>query len=263
MNNHYQIALLSDFGLKDGYVGIMKGVIATINPKVPLIDISHHIPPQDILAGRFCLMNSYPYFPNHTIYLAVVDPGVGSQRRGIGVKFSKGYYIGPDNGLISGILTLDSAIEAVNLSNSQYWRDPNPSFTFHGRDIFAPTAAYLAKGVRLEELGDRIATDSLETIAIAPLEIKEKEIRGSIQYIDGFGNLITNIPHNLLISDNWQVTVKETIISQGKTYGKVEQGELIALIGSHGWLEIAVNGGSAKEKLGVEMREGVVVIFKS
>jgi hypothetical protein len=239
----------------------MKGVIATITPNTLLIDISHQIPPQNIPSGRFCLMNSYPYFPDNTIYLAVVDPGVGSQRRGIGVKFRKGYYVGPDNGLISGILTLDSAIEAVNLSNPQYWRVSNPSFTFHGRDIFAPVAAYLAQGVRLEEFGDRISIDSLKRVNINPIESNKREIRGSIQYIDGFGNLITNISHDVLTSDNWQVTLKQTTIPQGNTYGMVKQGELLALIGSHGWLEIAVNGGNAGEKLGVEINEKVVVTF--
>ncbi|MGK7930930.1 MAG: S-adenosyl-l-methionine hydroxide adenosyltransferase family protein [Microcystaceae cyanobacterium] len=253
------IALLTDFGLKDGYVGIMKGVIADITPHTSLIDISHQIPAQDILSGRFCLMNSYPYFPDHTIYLAVVDPGVGSQRRGIGVKLSKGYYVGPDNGLISGILTLDPAIEAVNLSNPRYWRVQTPSFTFHGRDIFAPIAAYLAKGVSLEQLGDRIGIDSLKTVDIRPIQIKEREIKGSIQYIDGFGNIITNISHELLSDDTWQVTIKGTNIPQGSTYGYVRRGELIALVGSHGWLEIAVNGGSGREQLGVNINEEVVV----
>ena len=136
------IAVLTDFGLEDGYVGIMKGVMTTINPNIPIIDLTHQIPPQQIWAARFCLMNAYPYFPKDTVFLAVVDPGVGSQRRSVAIKCSQGYLVGPDNGLFSGILAQDLAVKAVSLTNTDYWRVPNVSLTFHGRDIFAPVAAY-------------------------------------------------------------------------------------------------------------------------
>lgn len=257
------IALLTDFGLNDGYVGIMKGVIANIAPQAQLIDISHQIPPQSVLSGRFCLMNAYPYFPCGTIYLCVIDPGVGSQRRGIAVKLQKGYYVGPDNGLISGILSLDQAIIAVNLTNSQYWRVSNPSYTFHGRDIFASVAAYLAKGVDLKELGEEIPLKSLQTSLIPEIKQTETEIQGFIQYIDHFGNVITNINADHLLKPSWQLQIQQKMIPQGMTYASVKQGELVALVGSHGWLEIAVSGGSAKEKLGVKIGDQIVVSWLS
>ena len=133
MKEQALITLTSDFGLQDGYVGIIKGVIAGIAPHARTIDLNHQISPQDLYAGRFILLNAYQYFPQGTIHLAVIDPGVGSKRRGVGIRFAGGYLVGPDNGLFSGILSQSPAISAVNLNNSSYWRTPNPSTTFHGR----------------------------------------------------------------------------------------------------------------------------------
>ena len=153
------ITLLTDFGDRDIYVGVMKGAIAKINPQLKIIDLTHQIPPQNLLAARFALSNAYPYFPSGTVHIAVVDPGVGSSRRGVAVELKGGYVVCPDNGLCSGIL--DGAIAAVELNNSQYWRVSDPSYTFHGRDIFAPVGAHLANGVSLEELGREIDLASL------------------------------------------------------------------------------------------------------
>lgn len=253
------IALMTDFGLKDGYVGVMKGIMTMISPQSRIIDISHQIPPQNVAAGRFCLMNAYPYFPPETVFVGVVDPGVGSERRGIGVKLEKGYYIGPDNGLISGILRVDTVIKAVNLTNSQYWRVSPPSFTFHGRDIFAPVAAYLAKGVELEQLGNEINPDSLQQLSLEKIQVTSTQIKGCVQYIDSFGNLITNIYQDQILADRWQVKIKNKIIPQGTTYATLKRGKFISLIGSHGWLEIAVNGGNAQEKLGVKIGEKIML----
>ncbi len=256
------IAVLTDFGLEDGYVGIMKGVIATINPDIPIIDLTHHIPPQQIWAARFCLMNAYPYFPRDTVFLAVVDPGVGSKRRSVAIKCSQGYLVGPDNGLFSGILAEDRAIKAVSLTNTDYWRIPHPSLTFHGRDIFAPVAAYLAAGVALEILGDIIPINSLVGFPLEFPQVTEKKIEGSIQYIDHFGNLITNISSYEVRDKNWLVKIEDRMIKSGLTYSDVAQEEMITLIGSHGWIEIAINGGNAQEKLQLDYGDNITVIFQ-
>ncbi len=252
------ITLLSDFGDKDAYVAVMKGVIASIAPGVALCDLTHNIPPQDILAARFNLMNAYAYFPVGTVHLAVVDPGVGSARRGIAIQYSQGFLVGPDNGLFSGVLQQElgvsgDSIVAVVLTNKRYWRSPQPSHTFHGRDIFAPVAAHLAKGVAIGELGDRINVNTLTKTALSPFSTLSKSkttlCTGVIQHIDGFGNLITNIPAHFASENSWQVVIKT--ISQEhwffsiKTYSDVPAGTLSALVGSHGWIEIACMGGSA------------------
>jgi len=205
------ITLLSDFGRKDVYVSIMKAVIAAIAPEIAKCDLTHEVPPQDILAGRFNLMVAYPYFPIKTVHLAVVDPGVGSSRRAVAVECSRGFLVGPDNGLLSGVLQQETVLQAVVLNNSVYWRTDQPSHTFHGRDIFAPVAAHLARGVAIGELGDRISPSSLIQPTLRPFtqlaepsQILRDRVassrrpfcRGSIQYIDGFGNLISNIPHS-------------------------------------------------------------------
>ncbi|ACK71055.1 protein of unknown function DUF62 [Gloeothece citriformis PCC 7424] len=255
------ITLLTDFGLEDGYVGVMKGVIAQINPLSQVIDITHQIPPQNLAAGRFCLMNAYDYFPKGTVHIGVVDPGVGSQRRGVAIRFVDGYLVGPDNGLFSGILQDLPPIMAVELTNPDYWRTPNPSSTFHGRDIFAPVGAYLAKGVPLQVLGDPIHPESLIQFPITDVEFRDHQLRGCIQYVDHFGNLITNIPPQEIAGKNWSIVVKDIKIPSGKTYNDVNLGELIGLVGSHGWLEIAVNGGSAQSKLSLNIGDPIEVLF--
>ncbi len=256
------IAVLTDFGLEDGYVGIMKGVMATINPNIPIIDLTHKVAPQQIWAARFCLMNAYPYFPRDTVFLAVVDPGVGSKRRSVAIKCSQGYLVGPDNGLFSGILAEDPAIKAVSLTNSDYWRIPDPSLTFHGRDIFAPVAAYLASGVALETLGNIIPVNSLVPFPLESPQVTAKKIEGSIQYIDHFGNLITNISSMEVRDKNWSVKIDDKIIKSGLTYSDVAQEEMITLIGSHGWIEIAINGGNAQEKLKLKWGDDITIIFE-
>ena len=259
--NSSSITLLSDFGVQDVYVGVMKGVIAQINPGLQVIDLTHQIPPQNIAAGRFCLMSAYSYFPSDTVHVAVVDPGVGSQRRGVAVKFAGGYLVGPDNGLLSGVLSLSPAQAAVELTNPDYWRSPHPSSTFHGRDIFAPAGAHLASGVPLEQLGNLIDPNSLVQLSL-PCQQTEAEISGCIQYIDTFGNLITNIPA-AAVKGTWSVKVKDIFIPSGHTYSDRQVGELIALGGSHGWVEIAVNGGSAQSRLQLDWGDSIAVVTAS
>lgn len=246
MTEQRLIVLLTDFGLEDGYAAILKGVIAQVNPALRAIDLTHNIPPQDLWAGRFCLMNAYPYFPLGTVYVAVVDPGVGGQRRGVAVRFREGYLVGPDNGLFSGVLSLSAPLQAVSLTNPAYWRTPNPSSTFHGRDIFAPVGAHLAAGVPLAMVGEWLEPSGLATLPVVSYQSSETEITGVIQYIDGFGNLIGNIPALAISKAIRSVILKDKKIVFGQTYSDVRTGEAIALIGSHGWLEIAINGGNAQ-----------------
>jgi S-adenosylmethionine hydrolase len=242
------VALLTDFGWQDAYVGILKGVIAQINPRLPVIDITHGIPPQNLAAARFCLMQAYPYFPAGTILVAVVDPGVGSQRRGIALQFPGGYLVGPDNGVFGGVLSQSPANAAVSLTNTTYWRSSQVSSTFHGRDIFAPVAAHLASGVPLYCLGEPIDPNHLSQLPLPEAIAVGEGIVGCIQYIDSFGNLITNIPAATVAGKAWSVRLGEILITSRQTYSEADNGEAIALIGSHGWVEIAVNQGNAQSQ---------------
>jgi len=261
MNQPRIVTLLTDFGLSDVYVGVMKGVIAQINPTLKVIDLTHEIPPQNLVAARFCLMNAVPYFPKETVHIAVVDPGVGSNRRAVAIEFVNGFLVGPDNGLFSGILSQNSAISVVELTNYQYWRTSLPSTTFHGRDIFAAVGAHLATGVPLEELGIVINPESLVKLPIAECREKEGIVEGCIQYIDRFGNLITNIPGNLVIAKNWTVEIAGVNIPGKITYSDSPIGSLIALVGSHGWVEIAANNGNAQSQLQLNYGDGVKVLL--
>jgi S-adenosyl-L-methionine hydrolase (adenosine-forming) len=263
------ITLLSDFGLSDVYVGVMKGVIAQINPALTVIDLTHQIPPQDIAAARFSIMNAYPYFPDGTVHVAVVDPGVGSHRRAIAVQLDAGFLVGPDNGLFSGVLSQTKVVAAVELTNSQYWRTATPSTTFHGRDIFAAVGAHLASSVPLEVLGDAIAPETLVQLKIPERIPTDNSIVGCIQYIDRFGNLVTNIPATDVWGKTWSVAVAESptqtlperSIPSSQTYSDRPLGEVVALIGSHGWVEIAVNGGSAQSQLQMDVGASMKVLL--
>ena len=244
------IALLTDFGNRDSYVGIMKGAIAQIAPAVSTIDLTHDIPPQDIAAGRFALASAVAYFPTGTVFLAVVDPGVGSSRRAVAIACERGYLVGPDNGLFGGVLAQFPAREAVALENSQYWLQATPSATFHGRDIFAPVAAHLVMGVPLEALGPAIAPGDLVDLALPSWQETPTGASGVVQTIDRFGNLVTNIPGNCLGIGKYTIWMNEREIPGGRTYTEVPVGTAIALVGSHGWLEVAINGGNAAVHFG-------------
>lgn len=253
------VTLLTDFGLQDVYVGVMKGIVASVNPQLTAIDLTHEIPPQNLTAARFCLLNAYSYFPPQTVHIAVVDPGVGSQRRGVAIELADGFLVGPDNGLFSGILDRYSAIAAVELTNSHYWRSPNPSTTFHGRDIFAPVGAHLASGVDINQLGKAIDPDSLVKLPHPQLGIRESLISGLIQYVDRFGNLISNIPGNLVAEKSWGIILGDRLITSQTTYSDVAVGQAVTFIGSHGWVEVAINQGSAREKLQLSFNDKLTV----
>jgi len=255
------VTLLSDFGLQDVYVGVMKGAIARVDPTIRTIDLTHQIPPQDLAAARFCLLNAYPYFPDRTVHVAVVDPGVGSQRRGVAIATAQCYLVGPDNGIFSGILAQTPATVAVELTNSEYWLVPSASNTFHGRDIFAPVGAAIATGVPLKQLGEAIAPESLAQLPLSPPQITEMGIVGSIQYCDRFGNLISNIPASAIADRTWFFLAGNLAIPSSLTYSDRPLGDIVTLIGSHCWVEIAVNGGSAASVLGLKPQDSIKISF--
>lgn len=255
------IALITDFGTQDSYVGVMKGVMAGICPTVPTIDITHDLPPQDLYAARFTVLSVYPYMPPDTVYLVVVDPGVGTARRAIAVQTQQGFFVGPDNGVLSGVVDCESVLKAVDLVNADYWRVPQPSATFHGRDIFAPVAAHLANGVPIDRLGTVLDPQSLITLPLTVPVVTETGWQGVVQYIDRFGNAATTIPASAAATDNWTLTVGATTLPSAKTYGSVPPGQGLALVGSHGYIEIAVNQGSAKDRLGLVVGDRVSIAY--
>jgi S-adenosylmethionine hydrolase len=257
------ITLTTDFGVKDHYVGAMKAVLLSISENVRLVDISHQIPPQDIMAGAWVVRNSAMLFPPHTVHLVVVDPGVGTKRKPIAIRIEDQLFVGPDNGIFS-LITDQYDYEGVELSNPKFWRS-DPSSTFHGRDIFAPVAAHLANGVKMSELGDPI--EKLETYRWA-VPISDRDgVQGWIVHIDHFGNLISNIPESMIREAGEDANVKiyvgntifDTIVN---TFGDVPDGEPAAYIGSSGVLEIAINKGDAKEMLGVEKGAQVSIVVQ-
>jgi S-adenosylmethionine hydrolase len=232
------ITLLTDFGTVDYFVGAVKGAILSVNPGAVIVDITHEIPPQDIETGAFTLLAAYQTFPAGTIHVAVVDPGVGSERRPLIVSANEQFFVGPDNGLFSYIYDREPSHRTFHVTTNRYFR-PSVSSTFHGRDIFAPVAAALSNGVAPEEFGmlidDEVRLPSLET----PLRII---------HIDRFGNCITNITRDL---SPGEIVVKGKTISEIRQfYGEGDDRSLFAIWGSAGFLEISVNGGSAAKVLG-------------
>ncbi len=238
----------------------MKGVIAQIDPSLRVIDLTHEIPPQDVAAARFNLLNAYPYFPAGTVHVVVVDPGVGSARRAIAVQFLQGFLVGPDNGVFSGVLQQQGAIAAVELTNSAFWATSTPSATFHGRDIFASVGAHLARGLSLADLGQEIDPQTLVKLDIPSCIQTESVITGAIQYIDHFGNLISTIPGDLVQGTHWAVQVGQATVAAGRTYADQPMGALIALVGSHNWVEVAMNGGSAQQALQSQVGDPIQVL---
>ena len=253
------VALLTDFGLKDHYVGVMKGVILSVNPHARIIDISHDIGSQDILAAYFLLSNTYKYFPQGTIFVAVVDPGVGSDRAIIAIETDRYTFLAPDNGLL-GFLEKDGRIRRVTrVQNDRYFLTP-VSHTFHGRDNFAPVAGHLSQGVDAGLLGPEV--DRIHKIAApSPKITREGSMVGEVVSIDRFGNLVTNIPGDRLKSaDDVEVKVGKTVIRKLSTsYASSKKGELLAIVGSTGSLEVSVNKGDARKKTAAKVGDVVRV----
>ncbi|MCW9706872.1 SAM hydrolase/SAM-dependent halogenase family protein [Fodinibius salsisoli] len=257
------ITLTTDFGLQDYYVSAMKAVMLGIAPEARFVDVSHDIPSQDIMAGSWVLKNSAMLFPSNTVHTVVIDPGVGTDRHAVAMKVEDQYFVGPDNGIFS-LLTADREYTAVRLTKNQYLREHH-SDTFHGRDIFAPAAAHLSRGVPLEELGEPL--DELVSYRwMQPIADKDG-LEGNIIHIDKFGNLITNIPYSLIedaIADkSVKIYVGNIILNDIKqTFGAVAEGEPVAYIGSAGMLEIAINKGDAEEMLGIQKGAQISLILQ-
>jgi S-adenosylmethionine hydrolase len=257
------ITLTTDFGYVDPFVGIMKGVIARINPQVQVVDLSHGIPPQDVMAGALVLRNSIAFFPRNTIHVAVIDPEVGSIRRPLLVESDGKYLIGPDNGVLSLALQNTAPDRLIHLSNSSYHLQPT-SATFHGRDIFAPVAAHLSLGVDPTLLGDPV--DRFVHLAWPQVFESKLGIEGEIIHIDRFGNLFTNVSDEDLLAlrkDQLRISLGNIIIDGVvQNYAAGEDGRFIALINSSGLLEIAVYKDSAqyrcKSKIGDKVRISVL-----
>ncbi len=246
------IALLTDFGTSDYFVGAVKGVILLINPNATIIDITHEIPPHDIEAGAFTLLAVRNSFPAHTIFLAVVDPGVGSARRPIVVECGEQLFVGPDNGLFSYACE-SKQHTTFHLTNESYFRHP-VSPTFHGRDVFASVAAQLSMGVNVDALGEAI-DDAVRLPSVSPAKVKEHVWKGRIIHIDRFGNCVTNLTSELLNGERpAKLKLKgKTITSFRKFFADNGAAEKVfAVWGSAGFLEIAAQNRSAAKKLKVK-----------
>lgn len=240
------ITLLTDFGTADYFAGAMKGVILSINPQAVIADVTHEIPAQDVAAGAFTLLAAYDTFPEGTIHVAVVDPGVGSARRPIVVSAGGHLFVGPDNGLFTHIYDSQPSFQAFHITASQYFRQP-VSTTFHGRDVFAPVAAVLSTGVEASSLGPRISDVVRLSIPVTP----------AIIHIDRFGNLITNITRDVLPARASLLVNGKLITAFRSFFGEGGSDEPFGIWGSAGFLEIAVNGGSAAEYLDVKRGDQV------
>jgi S-adenosylmethionine hydrolase len=269
------ITLTTDFGTGNAYVASMKGVILTINPKAVIVDICHYTEPQNILQAAFILSTAYRYFPEGAIHLAIVDPGVGSQRKAIVLKTPKAFFLAPDNGVLSYIIDeldtvpakpahdfspgpeqrkLGTGLEAIAITNPDFWRKP-VSTTFHGRDIFAPVAAHLSLGTAIHKFGESLSHVYAFHIP-RPFRDNQGNLIGCVLHIDNFGNLVTNISSGDLPGEITTVTIdKQHIDGISRFYAEKEG--LAAIIGSSGYLEISLNNGNAAASLNVRVGDEI------
>lgn len=242
------ITLLTDFGHRDIYVGVMKGVISNLAPRVRIVDLTHEVAPQGVADAAFLLDAAAPYFPWGTIHVAVVDPGVGTERRILCARSSRATYLAPDNGLLTRVLERDPPARVVSVENREYFL-PEVSDTFHGRDIFAPVAAHLSKGLDPRLLGPEI--DAVKPLRLpSATRLAPGQVGGEIIHVDHFGNLVTNIamsglPEVLCLSLNGARIAGPVC----RSYAERQEGELLLVGGSSGFLEVSVNAGSARKEL--------------
>ena len=266
------LTFLTDFGTSDAYVAAVKGVALSINPALTIVDITHDVAPQDVRSAAFLLGAAAPYFPRGTVHLAVVDPGVGTERHPLLVLTPEAAYVGPDNGILSSVLArhvasgdqrsvsgeapLPPGVRAFHLTNPRYWCQP-VSRTFHARDIFGPVAANLTLGAKPEELGEPV--ESIRRLALPMVHREEHGLSGHVVHVDRFGNLVTNIPEEEVVGRLRAVSIAgRTIVGLSETYASGGD-DLMALVGSYGTVEIALRNGSAAAALGVDVGERVVV----
>jgi S-adenosyl-L-methionine hydrolase (adenosine-forming) len=261
------ITLTTDFGLNDHFVGVIKGVILEILPWACIVDINHAVQPFDVLDGALTIAQSYSYFPSGTVHMVVVDPGVGSARRPIVLTGDRHLFVAPDNGVLSMVYDREQRISVRNVTAEHYFL-PDRSNTFHARDIFAPVAAYLAKGVDPKRLGDEI-TDYVRFAAPRPKPVDEHTLRGVVLKVDRFGNLITNItPQDVpALFGPAPPAFKIVVGSKGQasricsSYAEGAPGEVFGILGSMGFLEIAANRGSAFQLLGAGKGSEVNIVM--
>jgi len=258
------ITFLTDFGMKGGYAAQMKGVVCSISD-ARIIDITHDVSPQNIREGAFLLWTTAPFFPVGTIHVAVVDPGVGTQRKGLVITTKKQILVGPDNGILLPTAHLLGDFVVYEITNPKYMIHPL-SRTFHGRDIFAPVAAYIARGVPFGEIGT--PTTHFVDMQFSLGEHRGDRIVGKVLYVDRFGNLVTNIPDDILPSDIEGKTI--SVMSGDRrwdqvvcvpSYGYAKQGELLITVGSNHFLEISINQGDAAQSLGMQADSEVSLVI--
>lgn len=255
------LTLTTDFGISDGYVAAMKGVVLTCVPGAQIVDITHQVPPQDIAAGAFAMYCACPFFPEGSVHVGVVDPGVGSNRRGIVVETGQFLYVGPDNGLFSPVYEREMVRRIVAIENTALMH-PQVSSTFHGRDVFALVGAHLLKGVSCEEVGTKIGDPV--TCDLWGVEERDDALVGRVVCVDHFGNAISMIARSQIDAKypdgNFEIIIGEIRFDRiCQTYSQVEKGKTLALYGSLDTLEIAVCGGSASRTLGVKRGDEICV----
>jgi S-adenosylmethionine hydrolase len=248
--------LTTDFGQEDHFVGVIKGVILSINPEARIVDISHHIGSYDIFDAAYTLEQSYRFFPPDTIHLVVVDPGVGASRRPLVVRSLEYKFVGPDNGVLSLVYEHEANLDVRAITSEHYFLNP-VSNTFHGRDVFAPVAGWLSKGVEVTKFGEPV-NDFVKFASPKPKKVRENFIKGVTLKVDKFGNLITNItPQDVpqLFAENpppFKIMInQQEITNLNLSYSMGKPSELFAIVGSSGFLEISTNRGSAAKALNV------------
>lgn len=270
------ITLTTDFGTRDAYVSAMKGAMLSIAPTARFVDVTHEIAPQDVMESAFVLQSTQPFFPEGTIHLVVVDPGVGTDRRAVALRHDDHWFVGPDNGLFPLVLNGTRPDEMVELDVPEAWRTSSPSTTFHGRDIFAPSAAHLAAGRSLEDIGTPI--EELTHLQWALPTTNPEAVQGRIVHVDHFGNCISNIKRSTLAEarglDEQAPSIESLPPIEGyvgntvlehiyPTYGAVAEGDPLLLFGSTGFLEVAVNGGNAAELLNIRNGDSIKIAFRT
>lgn len=251
------VALLTDYGLQDSYAGILKGALLSANPRVRIVDVTHDIPPQDVREASRVLDAAQPYFPDGTVFVAVVDPGVGTERAVLAAETRRHFFLAPDNGLLGFLGRPGELRRAVRVTRSRYFRHPISS-TFHGRDVFAPVAGRIAAGLDLARLGPRLRVPP--PTPEDPGEVGGRRgVRGRVVSVDRFGNLITDIPSKVLERpERIRIRAGRFVLrSLSRTYADVRKGALAALVGSTGHLEISVNQGDASRL--TRVRRGALV----
>jgi S-adenosylmethionine hydrolase len=258
------ITLLTDFGTADAFVGIMKGVILGIAPQVRIVDLTHAVPPQQVVPGALLLRSAVPFFPPGTIHVAVVDPGVGAARRPLLVETDHGVLIGPDNGVLSLAVAQAERRVARHITEEALFRHP-VSQTFHGRDVFAPVAAHLARGTPPQACGPVV--DTIGELALPAVQRTARGLTGAVLYVDRFGNLVTNIDAGALSSfpgSTLSVSINDTqVAGPVRAYAAVAPGLPLAIVGSWGMLEIAVRNGSAADTFAAAPGTPVIVNLES